>query len=443
MSSGDAASTRRNPAGLLILLGVVLLVVLVTYLPSVGRDDVDHQGRAVVHVWSWNIAGDALIAVTDDFETIHPDTDVRIEKNGTMSTSRLLLSMVAGKGGPDVAQLQEREAERFTRTGRIVKLTDWAGRYENDFPQSFWQSCVYEGDVYAIPWDIGPVAVYYKRWIFERYNIDPDTIETWDDFIRVGEQITSQSGGATAMMPMLATELQDFLQIFMQQNGGGVFNEQGQIVLHQRANVEALELIGRLLQSPATRPGSMYSNEFLASLGADTTACFVGPAWQSANVKDYSPPELAGQWGILRLPAMRPGGVRNSNFGGSVLVIPESSSQQPPAEQFIEYALCTVPGQIEQFKKYGLFPAYLPAHDDPFFQEPDPFYGGQKINAIFAQDFENVPPMIRTSDWTEAQRLMTQWLIQFAEKPTDASGFLKRMSDELAARTGRDIGDVQ
>ena len=42
---------------------------------------------------------------------------------------------------------------------------------------------------------------------------------------------------------------------------------------------------------------------------------------------------------------------------------------------------------IEGLQKVkGFFPAYLPALADPYFQQPDPFYGGQKVGAFFATE---------------------------------------------------------
>lgn len=427
-------------AWILWSIPVAAAVVVLTWLPSYGRE-ARVDGRKQVDVWSWNIAAHALDAVSDDFEAMHPDVAIVVERNGTMLQSRLLLSLVAGKGGPDVAQLQEREAKRFSATGRLVDLTEWAAGYADDFPPSFWDSALHEGRVYAVPWDIGPCAVFYKQWVFDEYGIDPAAIETWDDFIRVGEDLARRSGGATRMLPISAGEAGEFFQLLMQQNGGGVFDADGRIILHRPENVEALALLGRLLASPATRSGSMLGPEFFAGLSTDSVACYVSASWQSQNIKDNAAAWTHGEWGVFRLPAFRPGGLRNSNFGGSVLVVPEGATQPEAAADFIEYALCTVPGQIEQFEKFGLFPAFLPAHDHPYFAEPDPFFGGQKVNALFARDFEEVPPLVRTQDWTEAERLLRQSLARYANDRPDEAAFLVELAHTLAAQTGRELAD--
>ncbi len=421
---------------------LIALAALLTWLPNFGRVTAAADGRRVVTVWSWDIAAEALDAVTDDFEAAAPDVDVRVERNGTMLQSRLLLSLVAEKGGPSVAQLQERETMRFSGTGRLVELTDWAAKHRDDFPPSFWASVEQEGKVYAVPWDIGPCAVYYKRWLFERYDIDPEEIETWDDFIAAGELMYERSGGETMMMPLSPGSSTDMLTMLMQQNGGGIFNSDGRIMLQAPENQEALIVLGRLLASDATGLGAMGGPEFLSGLSRDTFACYPGAAWLSKMIKDNSNETRYGEWGIFRLPAIRPGGLRNSNSGGSVLVVPEGATEPEAAGRFIEYALCTVPGQIEQFEKYGLFPAYLPAHDHPYFSQPDPFYGGQAVNELFARDFEKVPPLTRTNDWTDGERLLGQSLNRFAVQRPDEATFLRELAETLAEQTGRELADA-
>lgn len=424
------------------LLFTAVVIVVVTYLPRVGQANEAEDGRRIIDVWSWNIAAMALDAVSPEFEAEHPELDVRVERNGTLLQSRLLLSLAGRTGAPDISQLQEREAAKFTTTGRLVDLTEMASQYEEDFPAAFWQSVVVDNRVYGVPWDLGPVAVYYKRWIFDKYGLDPTMIETWDDFIAMGRELLERSDGEVKMMPLGLSTMHEPFQILMQQNGGGVFDAQGRIILHSPRNAEALAILGKLLDSGICAPITS-AQEIQASFGTDTVATYPGAVWLMQNIKDYTPTERHGEWGIFRLLAQRPGGLRTSNLGGSVLVIPEQGDRDPAAAfAFVEYALCTVPGQIEQFKKFGLFPAYLPAHDHPFFEQPDPFFGGQHVNQLFARDIDQIPPLTRTADWMLAERLLFRSLARYATERPDEATFLRNLAEALARDTGRELAPM-
>ena len=45
-----------------------------------------------------------------------------------------------------------------------------------------------------MPWDSGPVVLYYRRDMFEKAGVDPASIETWDDFVEAGKKVVAANG---------------------------------------------------------------------------------------------------------------------------------------------------------------------------------------------------------------------------------------------------------
>ncbi|RYG74159.1 extracellular solute-binding protein, partial [bacterium] len=170
----------------------------------------------------------------------------------------------------------------------------------------------------------------------------------------------------------------------------------------------------------------------------ESIACYPVGSWNIANIRK-SGANRAGEWGVFRLPAFRAGGLRNSNQGGSVLVVPEQSQAVEGASKFVEYALCTVDAQLKQFDAYGLFPAFIPAQRDPRFDRPDPFFGGQHVAKLFTQDFDRVPGLVRTRDWAEAETLIGGLLYDWDRERQDSATWLRRTSKLLSDRLGREL----
>ena len=430
-----------------VLATLALLIVGISILP---RSDFgvpttqralapDGSPREVVTVWGWNIAAMSLQSLVPEFEKNNPQAAVDVKMNGTALQSRFLLSMSTGRGGPDISQLQEREAGKYTNTGKLADLTSWAAKYEKDFPANFWASCVGEdGHIYAIPWDIAPCAVFYKRWIFEKHGVDPNTIETWDDFIAAGKQIFERSKGETRLMPISPNGLGQPFQILMLQAGGGIFNAKGEIIFDSVQNRVALKTVRKLLDSGICAAIGTSSGELQVSYNSDSIASYPGAVWMMADMKD-SAKSTAGQWGVFRLPALRPGGIRTSNQGGSVLVVPASSEHVEHAAKFVEYSLCTVEAQLKQYQ-FGLFPGYMPAQRDPrFLNATDRFFGGQRVAELFAQDFEKLPVLVRTRDWDEAEQLINRTLYDWARNGENDDAYLQRIAKTLSERLGRPI----
>jgi hypothetical protein len=103
--------------------------------------------------------------------------------------------------------------------------------------------------------------------------------------------------------------------------------------------------------------------------------------------------------------------------------------------------LCTPEAQIEQYRNFDLFPALITTHTDPFFDEPAPFFGGQKVRRLFCRDIGKIPPLNRTTDWFEALRYVAQALSKWATEGMKESPqeLLARLEEKLCRRLGRAI----
>ena len=392
-----------------------------------------------VEVWSWNIAASSLKTVVPGFRKRCPDIDVFVNMTGANMQTRFFLSLCARTGGPDVMQLQNVEAPRYASSYRLTDLTEAAGRYREQFAPSFWDNCFHDGRLYAIPWDMGPCAVFYKKPIFDRYGVDPDAIETWDDYIEAGRRIVVESGGRTKMFHLSTSDdVARFYELLIQQNGGQIFDDEGRLAVNSPQSVQVLRLMSRIFRSGIASNVRFFSPEQLASFQNDTVATYPIAVWFGGTIKNTAP-KTAGTWRVFRLPALEPGGSRVSNVGGSVLVIPDACLKKPEAWAFVEYALCTKEGQLEQYRTFDLFPTLMTTFDDPFFDEPDPFFGGQKVRRLFATEIEKIPRLNRTQYWNEAYRYLGQALSAWADTDESPESFLTGIEKRMQRRIGLEL----
>ena len=453
MSSRRFASSVLGWGIVLILVGSLLASLRPGGRAAASNKSIDpakladrEHLRGHITAWGWNIAAKSMRSLVPDFQKRYPSVDVNVEMTAANIQTRFLLSLAAGTGAPDVMMVQLQEAPRYIATGRMADLTSVAAKYQKDFPPSAWANCLgADGHVYAIPWDVGPCGVFYKRDLFARYGIDPDTIDTWDDYLVAGKEMLQKSGGRTKMLPLGTPNLVHMFEMMLRQLGGQVFDAQGRIAIDSPEARRVIDQIARLREAGICAEVEWFKHEWLASFNDDTIASYPLAVWLSGTIKDTTGEygDKRANWGLFKLPAMEPGGRRSSNLGGSSLVIPDQCPNKEAAFAFIEYALCTREGQIAQFRNYNIFPAYLPALADAFMKEPDPFFGGQPLGAFFAEGVKDLPVMYRTSDWTETQDYMTQSLTAWATTPAStrqpSKELLHTFAGKLHRRLGREI----
>ncbi|MFA6244841.1 MAG: sugar ABC transporter substrate-binding protein [Candidatus Hydrogenedentales bacterium] len=392
-----------------------------------------------LEVYGWNIAAASLKELAPGFEAEHPEIPVHVNVSGANLQTRFMLSLAAGVGAPDISQLQRREVPRYSRTGRLADLTDWVAPYRNEFPESLWKDCMFEGRIYGIPWDIGPCAVFYKRSLFTRYGVDPDSIETWDDFIVAGQQIVERSGGRTKMLFHPSGSQEVLFEMLIRQAGGQVFDDDGRIAINSPETAKVLRILQRFVETGIGANTQYWSHAFYSSLNTETVATYPMAVWFGGFMRDFAP-KTEGDWGVFPLPAFEPGGLRTSTLGGSALVIPEQCTRKEAAWKYIEAMLCTKEAQLIQFRDFDLFPALTTTYSDPFFDEPVPLFGGQHARRLFTQDIDKILPFNYTKDWMEAIAYIQQSLSRWASSGMeDPEAFLADLEVRMSQRLVREI----
>jgi len=313
--------------------------------------------EGTLDVWAWSTAAGSLDSLIPTFNERYSNVGVKINMTGSNTTIlRLMLSLSSGMGAPDVSQIEIINAPRYIATGRLTDLTPVAAQYAGDFVPASWGNCTFDGRVYAIPWDLGPCAVYYKRHLFSRYGIDPSTIETWSDYVAAGKLLVERSGGETKMLALPGSYVSTMFEILIQQNAGQVFDDAGRIAVDSPESHQVMAVLKATIESGIAANTPMFSQAFLSSLGSDAVATYPMAAWFGGFIKDNAP-GTSGDWGLFRLPALEPGGLRASTAGGSVLIVPEQCTQKDAAWAYVQYMLCNEEMQIAQYRNFDLFPA--------------------------------------------------------------------------------------
>lgn len=415
----------------MLLVGLMCLPSRADLSPSA-----DIQGD--LRVDAWNIAAESLKAHLTEFNNAYPNVQVDINMTGALLQARLMLSLSAGVGAPDVTILQFHDALRFAATVQLADLTDLAARHRDAFPESAWKDCTFEGRVYAIPWDLAPCAVFYKRDIFEKYKIDPASIRTWDDYIAAGEKILAASNGKTRMLFHPTSTAEFLFEILLRQAGGQIFDETGNVAINSSESVRVLTLLRRLTDTGIGANTPLWTPIFLSSFKTDTISTYPMAVWFGRFIQDYAPDD-AGRWGVFPLPIFAGDKARATTYGGSALVIPKQSTQQVAARAYVEFMLCNRTMQLAHYQRFDLFPAMSATYNDPFFDEPVAYFGNQPIRRLFASEVPKIPAFNRTPDWEETRHYLRQALSRWLNSQDTPEAFLAEFEEKLAARLGRAI----
>ncbi|ACI59405.1 lactose/L-arabinose transport system substrate-binding protein [Rhizobium leguminosarum] len=391
-------------------------------------------------IWSWNVAASALKSTLPGFNKQFPDIKITVEDLGNSQVFDKTLAACAagGDGLPDIVSIENFEAEifwsRFPDCFANLKELGYTPEIQAKFPD-FKRTELEVGDVaYAMPWDSGPVAVFYRRDMYEKAGVDPSTISTWDDFIAAGKKISAANPGVVMAQADFNGDSEWFRMIANEQ-GCGYYSTDGQnITINQPACVASLQKV-KEMKDAGTLTAANWDEKIQANTAGKAASQLYG-GWYEGTVRSTSP-DLKGKWGVYRMPSLTADGPHAANLGGSSLAISATSANKEAAWKFVNYALGTNEGQITMLKEFGLVPSLLSAEKDPFISEPQPYWGGQKVWADILATLPKIVPSRGTAFQSDAEAIFKATQTKFfAGGYPDAKAALDDAAKQIASATG-------
>jgi lactose/L-arabinose transport system substrate-binding protein len=396
-------------------------------------------------IWSWNIAASSLKATVAGFNKQFPDVKITVEDLGNQPVYDKSIAGCAagGEGLPDIVSIENFEAEnywsQFPDCFVDLKTLGYTAEDQAKFPD-FKRTELEVGEAaYAMPWDSGPVAMFYRRDFYEKAGVDPASIKTWDDFIAAGKKIQEANPGVTMTNADFNGD-SEFFRMISNEQGCGYFAADGQsITVNQPKCVDAMTKVKEMkdagIISSADWPGKITNNT------AGTAATQMYGGWYEGTVRTESP-DGAGKWGVYLMPSLTADGPRAANLGGSSLAITSVSKNKEAAYAYLKYTLGTNEGQVTMLKEFGLVPSLISAVEDPYVSEPLPYWGDQAVWKEILATLPKIAPMRGTPFQSDAESIVRAVQTKYlAGGYADAKAALDDAANQIASATGLPIAE--
>jgi lactose/L-arabinose transport system substrate-binding protein len=431
--------SRRELIRRAAVAGVAAPVVAGTFGLRSGLTTVKAQNadlKADLKIWAWEGAIGALQAADAAFQQAYPGITVEYVKRPAADTyQQLQLAASAGSGGPDVSAIEDSHLAQFAQLGVLSDITDQATPYVDKMNDYKWKEAKVEDRIYAMPWDSGPCAVFYRRDVFQQAGVDPESLGTWDDYYNAAKTIKEKVN-----VPMLqeakAKNSGRTFEMLLWQRSLGYIDDDGKVILDTEPKVQqTLEYLGRFWQEDLALDTESWTDPWYKAFADGKVATIPGAVWMGTFFKSYIAPDAAGKWGVTRLPAWTGEESRAANDGGSALAIWGGSKQQEAAWAYVEFHLGRDDSQLAMYKATDIFPSLETTYTDPFFKEPDPYFDDEPVRSLFAEIVAEVPNAgVYSANYQEMNSLLTPELQRYAVGDQDAQQALKAASDAIRDR---------
>lgn len=314
----------------------------------------------------------------------HPGVDLKVVSrqyldHHTAMTTALSTSVYL----PDVMALEVSYVGRFAQGGGLEDLArppyDVARFRPRLVPYAYDQAVNSRGEVVAVPTDIGPGTMLYRHDILARAGVaEGELTHSWDSCIDAGIRIKQRTG---AYLVAHVQQVKDIVLGSGVQPGEGRYYDRNSRALADTPRfVRAFEIAREMRRAGLDAKVAAWSNEWAEGFKRGTLATEFSGAWLVGQLSSWIAPQTAGLWRAAQFPEGA-----YAAYGGAFYALPRraDAARKALAWDFVQMMTLTPELQFAAFKAYDAFPALLATHDDPFFEQPLPFLGGQRARLLW------------------------------------------------------------
>jgi multiple sugar transport system substrate-binding protein len=342
------------------------------------------QPRLTLTVAAFPLVDAIVTAALPAWRQRHPDVEVKVVSrpyadHHTAMTTALSTSVYL----PDVMTLEASYVGRYSQGQGLADLTQPpfdALRHRPRFvPYAFEQGINRRGELVAVPTDIGPGTLMYRADLLAKAGLaEADITPSWEAYVDAGIKLKAATGAYLISNAQIVKDI--VIRSGLKPGDGLYFDRESRVLVNSPRFVRAFELARKVRVNKLDARVAAWSNDWAEGFRRGTLATDLTGAWMVGQMANWVAPGTSGKWRVSQLP-------ENTfvSYGGSYYALPR---QADPAKRALAWELVQLLTlnrelQFAAFKSQDAFPALLETFEDPFFEQPLPFLGGQRARILW------------------------------------------------------------
>ncbi|MGG7463146.1 MULTISPECIES: ABC transporter substrate-binding protein [unclassified Plantibacter] len=388
-----------------------------------------------IQYWNW-VSG--MDKVVDLWNKKNPDIQVELKNISNDAYGTISNSLKAGQA-PELAQVGYDQLANLRLQDGFVDASkcEDAVKAKSDFVPWTWSQATFGGEgVYAIPQDTGPMALYYRADLFEKYGIAVPT--TWEQYEAAGKALKA----ADPNLSIASFDLNnaEAFNGLLWQNGANMYsysNDKWNVDVDSAKTREVADYWQKLISDGTVRTDlASGSTPQFAAFEKDELATNVSAAWGYSMLRDNLP-DQSGKWRVAPLPTFAADSKASGNWGGSTVAFMKGNKHLYESVKFNLWLNTDPEALALENSLGGLYPAANAGLELPALTAGVDYYGGQKIFDVFKDASNNVNPDFT---WGPTQKTVNVALQDAMAKSVNNGGSL---SDALKAAQAKAISSMK
>jgi multiple sugar transport system substrate-binding protein len=304
--------------------------------------------------WNWVPNMDKVVAA---WNSTHPDVQVTssTQAGGDDAATKFLTAAKAGNP-PDLIQAEYQALPSFVAAEAVADIKTAADRVKAEFGAGVW-GLVTLGtpEVYGIPQDSGPMLLYYRADLFEKYGIAVP--ETWQDYAEAARTVHKKD--PKVFLGTFSSKDPGSFAGLAQQAGAqwwSIGGDAWKVALDDAPTTRMADYWGGLVKEGVIDGMPYFTPEWNKALNDGKLLTWPSAIWAPGPLASNAP-KSKGKWAIAKLPQWNAGENFSGFWGGSAVAVAAGSKHKEAAAEFAAW-LNTDPAALGLLIKEGaVYPA--------------------------------------------------------------------------------------
>ncbi len=242
-----------------------------------------------------------------------------------------------------------------------------------------------DGVIFGVPHDVHPVTITYRKDLFDAAGIDLAAATTWPAF----QQAALRLPGTHRVE--LPTNSADVLIVMLLQRGVNLLDDRNEVHLTDPKVAHTLALYAQLVAGPSRigRDSTPGAGLWTRDLVSGNLVAALTPDWRIGELREFAP-ELSGKLAMMPLPRFDPTDTPTSTWGGTMIGIPRKCPQPDRAWELLTF-LYFSPEALAARRAYTNILSPMTDAWSTLEPHPDAYFGGQDVQALYAELAPHIP----------------------------------------------------
>jgi cellobiose transport system substrate-binding protein len=349
------------------------------------------SGKIKITLGLFGTAGFEEAGLYKEYEKLHPNIDIQqtvVERNENYYPA-LINHLTTNSGLQDIQMVEVGNIAEIvqTQSDKLIDLSKYGKK--SDYLDWKWeQATTKDGATIGLGTDIGPMAICYRKDLFEAAGLPTDRDEvgklwagSWEKFVQVGRDYQKKAPKGTTFLDSPG----GLLQAILSGEKERFYNASGEVIYKTNPAVKkAFDLTAEAAEDGLVGNQTQFQPAWDTTIANSKFAAMSCPPWMLGYIKGKSKDDAAGKWDIAQAP-------QAGNWGGSFLTVPKSGKNVEEAAKLVAW-LTAPEQQAKLFAVQGSFPSTPAAYEsDAVKNAKNDMTGDAPIGEIFAQAAKNIP----------------------------------------------------